>query len=138
MEFDALAFLAAHPVHEESVLLMNHEDGPHHQAADSESGDARQQADNQPQAGKEFCADDQICESGGHSHMRKGSHGAVKSKASKPAQHFLRAVSEEYNSQNYSQHGKGHIVASTHQSLHRSSWRVRSSCVSATTIARDC
>src|ERR1700693_4386556 len=51
--------------------------------------------------------------------MRKGSHGAVKTKASKPSQHLLRAMSEEHHSQNYSQHGQGHIVASTHQSLHR-------------------
>jgi hypothetical protein len=43
----------------------------------------------------------------------------VKPKTSKPAQHFLRAMSEEHNSQNYSQHGQGHIVAGTHQSLHR-------------------
>jgi hypothetical protein len=64
--------------------------------------------------------------------MSESSHGPVKTKASKPAQHFLRAMSEEYNSQNYSQHGQGHVIASTHQSLHRSSWRDLSSCLFTT------
>jgi hypothetical protein len=51
--------------------------------------------------------------------MRKGSHGAVKPKTSKPAQHFLRAMSEEHHAQNHSQDGQSHVIAGTHQSLHR-------------------
>src|SRR6202140_527055 len=118
MIFESLALLGSHPVHEKTVRQMNHEDGPNHQAANSESGDARQQAEKQPQAAKEFSADNQKCESSRHSHMRKGSHGAVKTKASKPAQHFLRAMPEKHHSQKYSQDGQSHVVASTHQSLH--------------------
>src|ERR1035441_6136255 len=89
-----------------------------------ESGDARQQPDNQPQPAKEFSADDQKRDGSGHSHVGKGPHGAVKTIASKPAQHFLRAVREEHHSQNQPQDGKAHIVARSHQPLqHISSWR---------------
>src|SRR5437879_2399506 len=84
MKFDALAFLAAHPVHEESVRQMNHEDRPNHQAANSESSDASEQSHNQPQAAKEFRTDNQNRHRGWHSHMSESSHGAVKTKASKP------------------------------------------------------
>src|ERR1022692_4954498 len=87
-------------------------------------GIARQQSGNQPEPAKEFRADDQECHRSGHSHVGKGSHGGVKAKSSKPAQHFLRAMREEHHSQNQPQDGKAHILARSHQPLqHISSWR---------------
>ena len=66
-----VALLFAHPVHEEAVRQVNHEDCPDHLAANAESGDASEQSDNQPQPAKKLGADDQKRHRSGHSHVRK-------------------------------------------------------------------
>src|SRR5580658_108886 len=124
MIFDSLALLAARPVHEEAIRQVNHEDRPDHLDAYAESGNAGEQSDNQSQSAKEFSADDQKRHGSGYSHVLKESHGAVKTVASEPAQHFLRPMREEQHTENHSQSGQAHVVACPHQLLHRvPSWQ---------------
>src|SRR5713226_6699805 len=119
MVFEALALLRARPVHKETVGQVNHENSADHLPANSERRNASQQSKNEPQSAKEFGADNQIGYRRRQSDMGEEAHGAVNAIPTKPAQHFLRPVREEHHSQNQSQHRQSHVVASTHQSLHR-------------------
>src|SRR5229473_343930 len=47
---EPLARLLAGPVHEEAVRQVHHGDRAEHDAGDSEAGDAREEADDQPEA----------------------------------------------------------------------------------------
>src|SRR5208337_5032186 len=98
MEFNSLALLPPHPVHEEAVLQVNHEDRPDHQAGSSKRGDAGKESHNQSQSAKKLSADDQQRSRSGKSHVRIASHGDLKTFAAKPAQHPLRPMSEEHHS----------------------------------------
>src|ERR1035438_10013217 len=117
MVLNAFALLISKPVHEESVLQMNHENRPGHQAHDSERRDSGQQPYDQPKSAKEFGADDEKSHGRGHSHMREGPHRAVETVAAKPAQHFLASMRQEHYSEDQPQNRKAHIAARVHQPL---------------------
>src|SRR5271163_2906177 len=127
MIFETFPLLRSHPVHEETIRQVNDEDSSDHLDPNSKRRDPREQSDDQPQTAKELRADDEKRHRSRESQMLKKSHGAVKTKASKPAQHFLRAVRKEHHPQDHSQHGQSHIVPRTHQLLHNLFSSLRSS-----------
>src|SRR5277367_5605710 len=103
--FETFAFLGPVPVHEEPIWQVYQENRSNHFNADSESGNPRQQSNDQPEAAKELGDDDEKPNSGGHSEVLKETDGAVETVAAKPSQQLLCAVRKEYNSQNQTHHG---------------------------------
>src|SRR5208337_5328872 len=118
MEFNSLTLLGPHPVHEEPVLQMHHEDRSDHQADNSKRGNASKQSNHESESAKQLRADDQQPNRNRYSHVRIASHGDLETIAAKPAQHPLRPMSEEHHSQNHAQSGQAHVVVGAHQPLY--------------------
>ena len=106
--FETLAFLIARPVHEEAIIGVHHHDGHDHVAHDSEGGDSSEEPDDQAESAEELGTNGEKGEGCRNSHlMSEEAHGAAEAVSAKPAQHFLRAVREEYYVQPSTKNGYG-------------------------------
>ena len=110
---EALAFLSARPIHEESEGAMHGHNRNDHVYADSERCDSGEESQDEPESTEELRHDRQEGErSRDVQHAGKEAHGGGKPVASEPAQHLLRAVREKDNSQHQSQNRRCGVVIS--------------------------
>ena len=99
VEFEAFALLAAEPIHEETVVDVNGENGTDHERGDAEASQARQQTKEHAQAAKKLDEDHKKYERDRHTHFREGTDGTREAEATKPAEQLLRSMSKENNAQ---------------------------------------
>jgi hypothetical protein len=96
----SLTLLVSKPVREKSEVPVNHRNGDKHVYANAQRGDAAQESENQAQPAEELRANRQEGQRGRDAQrLGEKAHGAAKAIATEPAQHLLRPVSEENDSQ---------------------------------------
>src|SRR5713226_7086551 len=114
--FNSLAFLIAGPVHEQAELLVDHGDGCHHITEDAEGGNASEESKDESHPAEELGGDGEKRERRGNAHLvGEKTHGGTETITSKPAQHFLRAVSKKDSSQRDSENRCRPITLCPHQ-----------------------
>src|SRR5271157_2616139 len=95
---------------------MHRGDRNQHVGDDAQRGDAGEKTKNEAEAPEELGANGKKSQRGGDTHLlREESHSAVKAVASKPAQHFLRAVREEHHAEHEPDNGESQIVGRCEQ-----------------------
>jgi hypothetical protein len=111
MVFDAFTLLITCPVHEKAILPMNQVDGPSHDGKQTESGEPRQQSEDESDGAEEFGCDHQV----GHKcrdpeSLIEKSQGRGHSVAAEPTKGFLSAMGEKHTAQYQSQNQAAKIV----------------------------
>src|SRR3989338_4309955 len=111
----SLALLLAVPVHEKAERRMPRRDGHHHVAQDSESGDARQQADDKSETAEELRCNHQKSKRRWNPLAREEGHGALEAPAAEPARHLLGAVRENDNAEHHPQQCQNEVIVCADQ-----------------------
>lgn len=110
VEFEAFALLAAEPIHEETVVDMDGENGTDHERGDAEPSQARQETKEHAQAAKKLHEDHEKHERDRHAHSGEGTDGTREAEATKPAEQLLRSMSKENDAQKKAGERKGKII----------------------------
>src|SRR5690348_10915983 len=116
MVFESLSLLIATPIHKKTIGMVDQKDCGNHIAQNAESGNPSEETDDQAEPSKELCADREERNGRWKMHvMGKKSHCAMETVATEPAQHFLRAVSEEYQPRHHAKNRNSPIVGRRQQ-----------------------
>src|SRR5262245_6126539 len=99
MIFESLTLLGSRPVHEEAVRQMYRCNSDKHINDDSKRCNTAQKAEKQPDTTEEFGSNREKGEKRRNAQLAEGLHCCRKARPSKPAKHFLSAVSEENDAQ---------------------------------------
>lgn len=120
MIFKAFTFLVAIPIHEETVVNMNCENGHNHVRGDAERSDATQAAENQTDGTGKFRRNCQQRQRRGNVHLlREKIHSAAEAVTAEPAERFLRAVREHDDAEREPRDKRREAVVGFEQELQR-------------------
>src|SRR5262249_46545070 len=123
VKFKSLAFLVTGPIHEETNLAVDQQDGNDHIGDDSQSGHPYEKTDQQTEPTQELGRDSQNREPRRDTRLLKGVHHCVEAGTTKPAQCLLRTVSKKDDAENDAKHSEGVIILCLKKSLkHRLSF----------------
>src|ERR1700688_4378268 len=97
---DALALLCSRPVHKEAELMMNHGDGHHHIAEDTQCCNSGQESKNEAEAAKELRSNREKRERRRNvQDTGEKAHSPCEAVSAKPTQHLLGAMCKENQSE---------------------------------------
>src|SRR5262245_16275749 len=101
--FKTLAGLLPHPIHKESILLVNREDRAQHHADHPQRAQPRQKSEDQPERAEKFGDHHHHYYHRGQPHPCHPFKRGFEPGAAEPPQHFLRAVREHHRAQRQAQ-----------------------------------
>src|SRR5208337_1471608 len=103
--FKTLPLLLPEPVHEKTVLEMDHRYSHGHITEDAECRDPREKSRNQPEGSGRFRKNGKECEERGNAHLGcEDVHGPDEAGAAEPAEGLLCPVGEKDNPQQQPEH----------------------------------